>query len=119
MRNAHDSTDLLEEDSLMDALYRAYGPTIFAFLRQHTATRSDAEDLLLDVFVMAPEYEGLAELAANRQLAWLWRVVRNKAIDHYRRNARRPASGRGSTTPCVAASADAAAPGRAALALRR
>jgi RNA polymerase sigma factor (sigma-70 family) len=89
----HDSIGLLEEDSLVDALYRAHAQAIFAFLCQHAATRSDAEDLLLDVFVMALEYERLAELAADRQLAWLWRVARNRAIDHYRRNARRPTLG--------------------------
>src|SRR5262249_10937444 len=32
----------------------------------------------------------LAELTEERRLAWLWRVARNKAIDHHRRSARRP-----------------------------
>jgi RNA polymerase sigma factor (sigma-70 family) len=93
MRKVNDSTGLLEEDSLIGALYRAHGPALFAFLRQHAATRSDAEDLLLDVFVTALEYERLADLTDTGRLAWLWRVARNKAIDHYRRNARRPTLG--------------------------
>jgi RNA polymerase sigma-70 factor (ECF subfamily) len=93
MRDSHTPTGLLTDDSLVDALYRAHAPAIFTFLRQHTATRSDAEDLLLDVFVIALEHERLAGLTDNHQLAWLWRVARNKAIDHHRRNARRPTQG--------------------------
>ncbi|HEU5347608.1 MAG TPA: RNA polymerase sigma factor [Ktedonobacterales bacterium] len=78
------------EDSPVDTLYRRHAPAIFAYLRQHTATRADAEDLLLDVFVTALEHEPLASLPETGQLAWLWRVARNKTIDHYRRSARRP-----------------------------
>jgi RNA polymerase sigma-70 factor (ECF subfamily) len=93
MRKLNDAIDLLGEDSLIDVLYRAHAPALFAFLRQHAATRADAEDLLLDVFVTALEYERLADLTEDGRLAWLWRVARNKAVDHHRRNARRPTLG--------------------------
>jgi RNA polymerase sigma-70 factor (ECF subfamily) len=79
----------VEDDSLVDRLYQQHAPAIFAFFRQHTATREDAEDLLLEVFLTALEQETLAELAERHQVAWLWRVARNKAIDKYRRTARR------------------------------
>jgi RNA polymerase sigma factor (sigma-70 family) len=84
------STCLAGEDSVIDQLYRAHAPAIFAYLCQHVATRSDAEDLLLDVFVTALEQVNLDALTEDRQVAWLWRVARNKAIDHHRRSARRP-----------------------------
>lgn len=34
-------------------LYQCYAPEIFAYLRLHTPTREDAEDLLVDVFLAA------------------------------------------------------------------
>ena len=40
---------LVGEDSLVDGLYRRHAPAIFAFLCQHTASREDAEDLLLEI----------------------------------------------------------------------
>jgi RNA polymerase sigma-70 factor (ECF subfamily) len=93
VRTVHDRPDLLGDESLVDALYRAHAAALFAYLRQRAATRADAEDLLLDVFVLALEYDQLAGLTPERQLAWLWRVTRNKAIDHYRRTARHPTLG--------------------------
>ncbi len=90
MHKYNNSGELMEGNSLIDALYQRHAPALFTFLRQHTACREDAEDLLLEVFVIALESAQLAELAAEQQLAWLWRVARNQAIDSYRRNARRP-----------------------------
>lgn len=82
--------ELMGDNSLIDALYQRHAPALFAFLRQHTASREDAEDLLLEVFVNALECAQLAELTVEQQRAWLWRVARNKVIDTYRRAARRP-----------------------------
>jgi RNA polymerase sigma factor (sigma-70 family) len=76
--------------SLVEGLYRQHAPSLFAFLRQHTATREDAEDLLLEVFLSALEQTVLVELTEKQQVAWLWRVARNKAIDKYRRAVHRP-----------------------------
>lgn len=53
-------------------------------------TQEDAEDLLLDVFLAALEYEPrLAGLAEDEQRAWLATVARNKMIDHHRWASRR------------------------------
>lgn len=90
MHESNDSTRSSVEDSPVDALYRAQALALFAYLRRHVATRADAEDLLLDVFVTALDYAQLGKLPEDRQVAWLWRVARNKAIDHQRRTARRP-----------------------------
>jgi RNA polymerase sigma factor (sigma-70 family) len=89
----HDFNSLREpkgDVSLVDELYRQHSPAIFAFLRQHTTSREDAEDLLLEAFTAALEYLQLATLTEEKQLAWLWRVVRHKTIDSYRRTTRRP-----------------------------
>ena len=91
MQQSHETVcSMSEEASLIDDLYRRHSPALFAFLRQHTVSREDAEDLLLEVFIAALEYQGFAALPVKHQLAWLWRVARNKTIDSYRKNARRP-----------------------------
>jgi RNA polymerase sigma-70 factor (ECF subfamily) len=69
-------------------LYRRYAPTIFAHVVQRTASEQDAEDILVEVFLAALESEPFLALPEKAQLAWLWRVARNKAVDVYRRSTR-------------------------------
>jgi RNA polymerase sigma factor (sigma-70 family) len=79
-----------EDDSLCAHLYRCYAPGILAYLRRHMPTQEDAEDLLLEVFLAALEYEPrLAALSENEHRAWLATVARNKMIDHHRWAGRR------------------------------
>jgi len=72
------------------ALYDRYARAIFAYLRLHTPSREDAEDLTLEVFLAALEYHHLSGLSDDEQLAWLRRVARNHLIDSYRRSTRHP-----------------------------
>jgi RNA polymerase sigma-70 factor (ECF subfamily) len=72
------------------ALYQRYAPAIFAYLLKQTASREDAEDLLLEVFLAAVERGNLADLGEQEQRAWLWAVARHKAVDHFRRLTRHP-----------------------------
>lgn len=74
----------------IEALYTQHATALFAYLRSHTPTREDAEDLLIEVFLAALEQELFHELAGEHQVAWLWRVTRNKTADLYRRQKRRP-----------------------------
>ena len=77
--------------ALAEALFQRYAPTIFAFLLQQTTSREDAEDILLEVFTAALEqHQQLGQFSEERQRLWLWRIARNKLIDAYRRNQRRP-----------------------------
>jgi RNA polymerase sigma-70 factor (ECF subfamily) len=79
-----------EDDSLCAQLYRCYAPGILAYLQRHMPTQEDAEDLLLDVFLSALEYElRLAGLSEDEHRAWLVTVARNKMIDYHRRASRR------------------------------
>ncbi|HLW00640.1 MAG TPA: sigma-70 family RNA polymerase sigma factor [Ktedonobacterales bacterium] len=71
-------------------LYQRYAPAIFAYLLKQTASREDAEDLLLEVFLAAMERGSLTDLREPEQRAWLWGVARHKAVDHFRRQARHP-----------------------------
>ena len=85
----HNSCKMLDELSLA-GLYQRFAPVLFAHIYRHTSSREDAEDLLLEVFMAALEFEGFAGLGAPEQESWLWSVARNKTIDYYRRHARRP-----------------------------
>jgi len=79
-----------EDDSLCAQLYRRYAPGILAYLRRHMPTQEDAEDLLLEVFLAALEYEPrLAAMSEDEHRAWLATVARNKMIDHHRWAGRR------------------------------
>ena len=83
----HVDTMLDEPD--IATLYQQYAPAIFAYLLHHTPSEEDAEDILVEVFLAALENEQFPLLPEKAQLAWLWRVARNKMIDVYRRSVRR------------------------------
>lgn len=72
------------QNAELSLLYERFAPALLASLCQQVTHRQDAEDLLLEVFLAALEYPALTALPADRQLAWLRRVARNKVIDHYR-----------------------------------
>lgn len=72
------------------ALFENYGAAIFGYLRLHTRSLEDAEDLLLEVFLAALEYDNLAALSPGEQLAWLRRVAHNKLLNVIRQAQRRP-----------------------------
>lgn len=74
-------------DDVQTVLYQRYASTILAYLCQQVASRQDAEDLLVEVFLAAHNHVALARLSEERQLAWLRRVARNKVIDRYRHAA--------------------------------
>lgn len=82
--------DLADDGSLCTQLYRCYAAGVLAYLQRHLPTQEDAEDLLLEVFLAALEYEArLAVLSEGERKAWLLIVARNKRIDYYRRASRR------------------------------
>ena len=71
-------------------LYQEHAPAIFAYIRLRIATREEAEDILLDVFLAALENADLLEeRSIETQRAWLRRVSAYKITDHYRRSKRR------------------------------
>jgi RNA polymerase sigma-70 factor (ECF subfamily) len=75
------------QDDVQTTLYQRHASTILAYLCQQVASRQDAEDLLVEVFMAAHRYAALAALSEERQVAWLRRVARNKVIDRYRHAA--------------------------------
>ena len=75
------------QDDVQAALYHRHASAILAYLCQQVASRQDAEDLLVEVFMAAHNHAALSTLSEQRQLAWLRRVARNKVIDRYRHAA--------------------------------
>jgi RNA polymerase sigma factor (sigma-70 family) len=70
-------------------LYQQYAPALFTYLSQHLSAEEDAEDILVEVFLAALGSELFSSLSEKAQLAWLWRVTRNKIVDVYRRSTQR------------------------------
>src|SRR5436305_2565084 len=77
-----------DESAQLDSavLYQRYAASIFAYLRLHTPSLEDAEDLLLEVFTAALEQDNLSWLTDKQQFVWLRRVAQNKLVDRYRRS---------------------------------
>ena len=73
----------------IEELFERHSATIFTYLRQHTRSREDAEDILVDTFLAAMEDRHFARLPESSQGAWLWRVARNKTVNAFRQAALR------------------------------
>lgn len=71
----------------IEELFDRHSSRLFAYLCQHTPAREDAEDLLVETFLSAMAERKFAHLSESAQVAWLWRVARNKTIDTFRQSA--------------------------------
>ncbi|GHO85570.1 RNA polymerase sigma factor [Dictyobacter formicarum] len=71
-------------------LYQRYAANILMYIRSRVATKEDAEDILLEVFMAALQNKTPLHLGENEQLTWLRHVARNKIVDRYRQQRRRP-----------------------------
>ena len=69
----------------VEELFEQHSEKLFAYLRQHAPSREDAEDILVDTFMAALAEAKFAHLPASGQVAWLWRVARNKVADAFRK----------------------------------
>ncbi len=69
----------------VEELFEQHSEKLFTYLRQHTQSREDAEDILVDTFMAALAEAKFAHLSTSQQVAWLWRVARNKVVDVFRK----------------------------------
>ena len=80
---------LVGEDMAFEVLMERYTPMVLGFLCCKTGSPSDAEDIAQEAFLTA--YRGLSHLRSSDRVGpWLMSIVRNRLIDHYRANSRRP-----------------------------
>jgi RNA polymerase sigma-70 factor (ECF subfamily) len=89
----------LKDDELIDLarngevdafgeIYSRYADSIFRYLYAHLNDVQDAEDLMADVFLRT--WRALPEFQPNPKVpfyVFLYRIARNRLIDHYRRAA--------------------------------
>jgi RNA polymerase sigma-70 factor (ECF subfamily) len=76
------------DQDAVDALYRLHVDRIYAYLAANVGNQHDAEDLttltFMRMIVSLPRYQPRATPFA----AWLFRIARNLAVDHFRAAAR-------------------------------
>lgn len=78
----------MREDAFYTDLYQRHAPGLFAYVYRQTASREDAEDIVLDVFLMVLRQQDFAMFDEQKQIAWLWTITRHKVVDRFRRSAR-------------------------------
>lgn len=86
MRNRNVSHELVA------ALYKRYASALFKYIYTSLSRREEAEDILVEVFLAALKDQHLIHLNEQQQLAWLFRVARNKVADWHRSALRYPAT---------------------------
>ena len=79
------------EESPVADLYQRHARKILAYIRPRVDSQEDAEDLLVEVFLVTMQNETQLRLSESEQLTWLRRVAHHKVVDHYRRLGRLPA----------------------------
>lgn len=72
-----------------EAVYRHHAPQVFAYLLRHMTSHQDAEDLLVEVFLVVLEKPQILEIDERRLAAYIQTVARNKMVDYYRKRGRR------------------------------
>jgi RNA polymerase sigma-70 factor (ECF subfamily) len=72
----------------LEELYLLHFDRIYAYLQMTVGNRHDAEDLTNQTFVKMLESIGRFEWRAAPFSAWLFRIARNLAIDHFRARKR-------------------------------
>jgi RNA polymerase sigma-70 factor, ECF subfamily len=69
-----------------DGLYRQHAGAVFRFALRCVGRRDLAEELTSDAFLALHQH--LASIDTSQLPSWLFTVVRNRATDHWRRQAR-------------------------------
>ena len=72
----------------VEALYREHAERIYGYLSASVGNPEDAEDLTIQTFVRMIESLERFETRSTPFAAWLYRIARNLAIDHFRANVR-------------------------------
>src|ERR1051326_254849 len=80
------------EESPVAALFHRHARILLAYIRPQVHTKEEAEDLLVEVFLVVMQKETPWHLSESEQLTWLRRVAHNKIVDRYRRLGRLPAT---------------------------
>ncbi len=80
----------MRDRAAFEALYRRTSPTLFAICIKMLRDRSEAEDLLQDVYVTAWNQAATFNPELASAMTWLGTIARNRAIDRLRRRRTQP-----------------------------
>ncbi len=88
-----DESMLIEKAKNFDSdawaqIYQLYHPKIYAYLYHRLEDTYAAEDIAADVFLRACEKIRSYRYRGTPLLAWLYRIARNKMVDHLRYQAK-------------------------------
>jgi RNA polymerase sigma-70 factor (ECF subfamily) len=72
----------------VEALYREHSGRIYGYLSATVGNPEDAEDLTIQTFVRMLESLERFETGSSPFAAWLYRIARNLAVDHFRASVR-------------------------------
>lgn len=85
-----ESQSLTTVNDFSAELYEQHAAQLLAYLHKRLSSLHDAEDMLLDIFLVVMRYvPELQQLPADKQRAWLWTVANHRVVDYYRRARRR------------------------------
>src|SRR5215813_6025428 len=76
-------------DDRLTALYRAYGPVIYARCRRLLGDGGAAEDATQETFMRV--YRHLDKADSREALGWIYRIATNYCLNEIRNRKRRPA----------------------------
>lgn len=76
------------EEWAWTAVYRDLSPTVLRYLRAHGAR--EAEDVLSEVFVLVVRRLATFDGGGREFRSWVLTIARNRLIDEWRRDTRRP-----------------------------
>ncbi|MBN1139129.1 MAG: sigma-70 family RNA polymerase sigma factor [Anaerolineae bacterium] len=79
------------DERAIGQLYRDYAPRIYGYLARQVGDPAVADDLCSEVFLRALEGLPRFESRGVSIVAWLYRIAHDRAVDYFRRQARRPA----------------------------
>jgi len=86
-----------------DRFTQLFGPLIYNWCRRKGLGEHDAADIVQDVFrVVFSKIDAFRrDKPGDSFRAWLWRITRNKVMDHHRRSQKNPPAVGGSTGQAV------------------
>ena len=73
-----------KDTGALDAFYERYNRLAFSFVLHIVGNRSDAEDVLLDVFWQVWQESSKYDASRGKPVAWLLTIARTRAIDTLR-----------------------------------
>lgn len=87
------------DEQAWERFVRLYGPTVYSWCRHQRLSAEDAADVGQEVFIaVARSITGFRHDPPHSSFrGWLWRITRNKILDHLRRNKRRHEAPGGTT----------------------